>query len=120
MCPNHTQAEWRHIRDESPADWQAADFDDSGWETIEPAALEARRSTGKLCFNWYRTAITVPGRVGAFETRGSTIVFEIVVDDYAEIWVDGQLPRVLGTTGGALAPIAKALLIALTSTPPRI
>ena len=26
----------------------AADFDDSAWETIEPAALEARRSTGKL------------------------------------------------------------------------
>ena len=80
----------------------SADFDDSDWQTIEPAALEARRSTGKLCFNWYRTAITVPERVGAFETRGSTIVFEIVVDDYAEVWVDGQLPRVLGTTGGAL------------------
>jgi gluconolactonase len=80
----------------------SADFDDSGWETIEPAALEARRSTGKLCFNWYRTSITIPERVGTFETRGSTIVFEIVVDDYAEIWVDGQLPRVLGATGGAL------------------
>ena len=80
----------------------SADFDDSAWETIEPAALEARRSTGKLCFNWYRTTLTIPERVGAFETRGSTVVFEIVVDDYAEIWVDGQLPRVLGQTGGAL------------------
>ncbi len=80
----------------------SADFDDSRWETIEPAALEARRSTGKLCFNWYRTAITVPERIGAFETRGSTIVFEIVVDDYAEVWVDGRLPRVLGQSGGAL------------------
>ena len=29
-----------------------ADFDDSRWQAIEPAALEARRSTGKLCFNW--------------------------------------------------------------------
>ena len=80
----------------------SADFDDSAWETIEPAALEARRSTGKLCFNWYRTTLTIPEKVGAFETRGSTIVFEIVVDDYAEIWVDGQLPRVLGQAGGAL------------------
>ena len=26
---------------------EAADFDDSGWETIEPAALEARRSNGR-------------------------------------------------------------------------
>jgi gluconolactonase len=80
----------------------SADFDDSAWETIEPAALESRRSTGKLCFNWYRTTLTIPDKVAAFETRGSTIVFEIVVDDYAEIWVNGQLPRVLGQTGGAL------------------
>jgi gluconolactonase len=80
----------------------STDFDDSRWEAIDPAALEARRSTGKLCFNWYRTAITVPEQIGAFATRGSTIVFEIVVDDYAEIWVDGRLPRVLGQSGGAL------------------
>jgi len=77
-------------------------FDDSAWETIEPAALETRRSTGKLCFNWYRTGITIPDRVGTFETAGATVVFEIVVDDYAEIWVDGKLPRVLGQAGGAL------------------
>ncbi len=80
----------------------AADFDDSRWEIIEPASLENRRSTGKLCFNWYRTGITIPERVGTFETAGSTIVFEIVVDDYAEVWIDGRLPRVLGQTGGAL------------------
>ncbi len=33
----------------------AADFDDSAWETIDPAALETRRSNGRLAFNWYRT-----------------------------------------------------------------
>jgi gluconolactonase len=80
----------------------SVDFDDSAWERIEPAALETRRSTGKLCFSWYRTAVTIPERVGTFETRGSTVVFEVVVDDYAEVWVDGQLPRVVGQTGGAL------------------
>ena len=80
----------------------SADFDDSRWDAIEPAALESRRSTGKLCFNWYRTSITIPERVGAFGTAGSTVVFEIVVDDYAEVWVDGHLPRVLGQTGGPL------------------
>jgi gluconolactonase len=78
------------------------DFDDSKWEAVDPAALETRRSTGKLCFNWYRTSITIPERVGTFETVGATVVFEIVVDDYAEIWVDGALPRALGQTGGAL------------------
>jgi gluconolactonase len=29
-------------------------------------------------------------------------VFELVIDDYAEIWVDGKLPVVLGQTGGQL------------------
>src|SRR6266567_5473532 len=29
-----------------------ADFDDSNWEVIDPASLEKRRSTGRLCFNW--------------------------------------------------------------------
>jgi gluconolactonase len=79
-----------------------ADFDDSGWQPLEPAALEARRSTGKLSFNWYRTSITIPERVGSFSTAGSTVVLEVVVDDYAEVWVDGALPRILGQSGGPL------------------
>ncbi len=39
-----------------------ADFDDSTWPTIEPTTLDARRSTGRLCFNWYRINMTVPAR----------------------------------------------------------
>jgi gluconolactonase len=80
----------------------AADFDDSSWEIIEPAALENRRSHGKLAFNWYRTRITLPQRVGDFNVAGATVVLELVVDDYAEIWVDGRLPLVLGQTGSQL------------------
>ena len=40
-----------------------ADFDDSKWETIEPTTSTQRRSTGRLCFNWYRINITIPPRV---------------------------------------------------------
>jgi gluconolactonase len=79
-----------------------ADFDDSAWEEIAPESLEARRGNGRLAFNWYRTKITLPSRVGGFDVTGSTVVFELVVDDYAEVWVDGQLPLVLGQTGGQL------------------
>jgi gluconolactonase len=79
----------------------AADFDDTAWQTIPPAGLEARRSNGRLAFGWYRIAVTVPERVGMFHTAGSTVVFEVVVDDYAEVWVDGKLPVALGQTGGA-------------------
>jgi gluconolactonase len=78
----------------------AADFDDSDWLPVEPAALEERRSHGRLAFNWYRTRVTLPERVGDFDVRGATVVLELVLDDYAEIWVDGRLPAVLGQTGG--------------------
>jgi gluconolactonase len=78
----------------------AADFDDSTWERLTPAQLEERRSTGRLCFNWYRTSVTIPDRIGSFDPAGSTVVFEIAIDDYAEIWVDGKLPLVLGQPGG--------------------
>jgi len=79
-----------------------AGFDDSQWESIDASTLDQRRSTAKVCFNWYRINITIPQRVGKFETAGSTIAFEIVIDDYAEVWVDGKLPRVLGQPGGPL------------------
>jgi gluconolactonase len=79
-----------------------ADFDDSGWQKIAATSLEARRTNGKLSFNWYRINVTIPARLGGLDTTGSTVIFEVVVDDYAEIWVDGKLPRPLGQTGGAL------------------
>ncbi len=79
-----------------------ADFDDSAWQAVAPAELEARRSNGRLAFNWYRTRLTLPDKVATFDVTGSTVVLELVIDDYAEIWVDGQLPLVLGQTGGGL------------------
>jgi gluconolactonase len=75
---------------------------DAKWQAIAATTLEARRTTGRLSFAWYHIGITIPDRVGSFETAGSTVVFEVVVDDYAEVWVDGRLPRPLGQTGGAL------------------
>ena len=80
----------------------AADFDDSNWEQLAPAQLEERRSTGRLCFNWYRTSVTIPDKIGSFDPTGSTVIFEIAIDDYAEVWVDGKLPLVLGQPGGQL------------------
>ncbi|HKO29744.1 MAG TPA: SMP-30/gluconolactonase/LRE family protein [Nitrospiraceae bacterium] len=78
------------------------DFDDSKWEALKPAQLEERRSTGRLCFNWYRISVTIPEKIGLFDPTGSTIIFEVSIDDYAEVWVDGKLPLVLGQPGGQL------------------
>ena len=79
-----------------------ADFDDLQWEAIDATTLDQRRSTAKVCFNWYRINVTIPEKIGNFSTAGSTVAFEIVIDDYAEVWVNGKMPRVLGQPGGAV------------------
>ncbi|HVY71162.1 MAG TPA: SMP-30/gluconolactonase/LRE family protein [Verrucomicrobiae bacterium] len=84
-------------------DARAADFDDSAWEVIPADSLEKRRGHGRLSFNWYRLNITIPEKIAELDTRGATVVFEVVVDDYAEVWVDGKLPYVLGQNGAAVA-----------------
>src|SRR5438552_342745 len=78
------------------------DFDDSKWERIDSTTLDARRSTGRLCFNWYRINITIPPRVNDVDLAGTTAVFETSIDDYAEIWVDGEMSRALGQSGGSV------------------
>lgn len=79
-----------------------ADFDDSKWEVINPTTLDQRRGNGRLGFNWYRIKLTVPDSIGDFDPTGSTAVFETSLDDYAEIWVDGELSRALGQSGGSV------------------
>src|SRR5437867_8626212 len=79
-----------------------ADFDDSKWEVINATTLDQRRGNGRLGFNWCRIKLTVPERIGDFDPTGSTAVFDTSLDDYAEIWVDGELSRALGQVGGSV------------------
>lgn len=79
-----------------------ADFNDAKWEVIDPTTLDKRRSAGKLAFNWYRIKITIPERVGTFDPTGSTVVFSTSLDDYAEIWVNSEIPRAAGQSGGSV------------------
>ena len=79
---------------------EPADYDDSGWRILEPADTQLRLSQGRVCFNWYRIAVTIPERVGDFDPTGASVVFEVTIDDYAEVWVNGELPHALGDTGG--------------------
>ena len=78
-------------------------FDESRWEAIDAESLEQRRTPGRISFAWYELNLTLPLHLGSFYVRGATVVFEIVVDDYAEVWVDGKLPFVLGQRGGTVA-----------------
>jgi gluconolactonase len=79
-----------------------AGFDDSKWAVLDPVTLEARRGNGKVSFNWYRIHFALPQTVAALSVAGSTVSFEIVIDDYAEIWVNGKLTTVLGQSGGSV------------------
>ena len=44
--------------------------------------------------------MTLPQRIGETDVSGATVAFEVVIDDYAEVWVNGELPHALGDTGG--------------------
>jgi len=79
-----------------------AGFDDSAWPVIAPTSLGARRGNGRVSFNWYRLTFTVPPRVGDFDPTGSTVWFETRLDDYAEVWVDGEIGRGYGQSGGSV------------------
>jgi gluconolactonase len=93
-APNRTQEVLPHA--------EAAGYDDSGWRVLRPEETMARLAHGRVCFNWYRLSLTLPDRVGDTGVAGATVVFEVVVDDYAEVWVDGELPHALGDGGGAV------------------
>ena len=71
-------------------------FDDSSWPTIAPDHLSDRRGGGKVSAMWYRTGLTIPEKIGDFDPSGAKAVLTVTVDDYAEVWVNGQMPRRVG------------------------
>ena len=75
-------------------------FDDSSWPIIGAKGLADRRGGGKVSFIWYRASLTIPAKIGDFDTSGATVVLTAYVDDYAEVWVDGQMPRRISQPGG--------------------
>lgn len=73
------------------------------WQPILASSLEKRRSTGRFAGQWYRLAITLPRKLGDLDVAGTTVVLELVVDDYAEIRVDGELRLAQGGTAQTIA-----------------
>src|SRR5207244_12494102 len=43
-----------------------------------------------------------PPRVNDVDLAGATAVFQTSLDDYAEIWVDGEMSRAFGQSGGSV------------------
>jgi len=78
------------------------DFDDSRWTRLAAADIEKRLTNGRLAFEWYRINLTIPEQVGGLDPTGSTVLFSTSADDYAEVWVDGELARAQGQSGGSV------------------
>jgi gluconolactonase len=73
-------------------------FDDSGWLVIDATELGAKRGGGLVSFFWFRTTLTIPTEAEGFDTAGAMAVLRVNIDDYAEVWVNGDLPRAAGRT----------------------
>ena len=79
----------------SPA--RLADYDDTRWEVC--SNVRASRSVG-FTFAWYRITIDIPSSVNGVEVAGSRVWFETNIDNYGEIWVNGQIDRSAGVIVG--------------------
>jgi gluconolactonase len=71
-------------------------FDKADWENAAPTDLETRRGNGMLSHVWYKTKVTIPEKIGTFPAENSRVIFEIVADDYSEVWVNGKLNKSYG------------------------
>jgi hypothetical protein len=79
----------------SPA--RLADYDDSGWEVTD----NVRDLVSKgFTFGWWRITVELPAEIDGQPLAGSNVVFETNIDNYGEVWVDGDIDLVAGTVVG--------------------
>lgn len=78
--------------------FDSKDFDKS-FKEIRPTDLELRQGSGLVSFVWYKVELTIPETIGKLNTEGTTAIFEVVVDDYSEVWVNGKQTQVFGEIG---------------------
>jgi gluconolactonase len=101
-CPALSDAmpEYRTTYDVDPHA-ELLGFDDRDWPEVAPTDLGAKRGGGMVSFIWFRTTLTMPESAAGFATAGTKAVLTVNVDDYAEVWVNGELPRAAGRPSAA-------------------
>ena len=67
-----------------------ADYDDAAWQVCPD--IRESLSTG-FTFAWYRIAVELPQSLDGVEVAGSRVWFETNVDNYGEVWIDGEIDR---------------------------
>ena len=71
-----------------------SDYDDSGWEVCDN--IRQSPSIG-FTFAWYRIRVELPESVNGMPVAGARLWFETNVDNYGEVWVNGEIDRNTGT-----------------------
>jgi len=94
----------------SPA--RLADYDDSGWAIC--TNIRESLSVG-FTFAWYRIAVEFPAEIEGTALAGARVWFETNIDNYGEIWVDGQIDRSTGVIVGINA--SQRIEISPSATP---
>ena len=74
-----------------------AEYDDSKWERCDN--VRESHSVG-FTFAWYRITVEIPERIGGVALAGSRVWFETNIDNYGEVWVNGQIDRSTGVIVG--------------------
>jgi hypothetical protein len=95
-------------------------FNDSDWPEVAPTDLGGRRGGGMVSFFWFRATLTIPANAAGFDTAGAKTVLTVNVDDYAEVWVNGTLPRAAGRPSPATIQgfnMPNRLVLSDTATP---
>jgi hypothetical protein len=77
---------------------EIAGFEDSDWPVVAATELGDKRGGGLVSFFWFRTTLTMPAEAAGFDTAGAMAVLRVNIDDYAEVWVNGEMPRAAGRT----------------------
>ena len=76
-------------------------YDDSGWSVCN----DIRESLSEgFTFAWYRISVELPEEANGIPVEGARLWFETNVDNYGEVWVNGQIDRSTGVIVGITAP----------------
>ncbi len=72
------------------------EFNGTKWENVAATDLETRRGNGLQSHVWYKLKVTIPEKIGNIPAEGTRIIFEIVADDYSEVFINGKLNKSFG------------------------
>jgi hypothetical protein len=79
----------------SPA--RLADYDDSAWEVTD----NVRDLVSKgFTFGWWRITVEIPQELDGMSLDGAAAYIETNVDNYGEVWIDGDIDLVSGVVVG--------------------